>query len=583
MRYVMREHRNSGASLAALAALTLVLTAPPLAGQQQGASPLPEGSCAVIVASRRNLDEARAFQTQNGHLRFGHVFRAPNGAYAISLGHLPQDRARGWIDREAAAGRIPDDSFCSTARGFQVVLQPPGAPNPPAPEEPGQFQADLLHSAELHALQARLALLGHYDGLIDGNWGPMSQGALTAWRAGRGQPPTDPRVADAVAAFLVSDEAFDNAGWTRFRLPDFGLSLLLPINQGNPQRGTGGDVRFQAAGGTPRLVVTTGDEPTTERRHETLLGRHAGGGRPYRLRGESRWVSQVRTGDGDVYLRSERQPDGQWSSVTVTGNLNDGSTRLAIAGIGPLDAPEPSLPADGTLTAEVVEARADRPPPPEPGEDEEPEEPNVALGWQPMGAGFFVSTAGHVLTHGGVVQACRDIRIDGQRAQVVGSVPDWDLALLRLPDMPQGRRPLPLSAAAPQLNTSVTAAGFVSEPERGQQGSFHTLRMNIWNAPGQRENDHLFQLSAPIPSGALGGPIVDAQGRVIGVGVAADTPQARGAQRGAAVTGDVARSFLLLQRLRPQAPDGGAGAAGLTPAQLAQRMAAGTVAITCAP
>lgn len=147
-----------------------------------------------------------------------------------------------------------------------------------------------------------------------------------------------------------------------------------------------------------------------------------------------------------------------------------------------------------------------------------------------LGSGFIFASDGQILTNAHVVAQARRIRVtlaDGRTfdAGLVGSDPDVDVAVLRigadhLPVAELGRTPLKvgqlvLAVGNPYgLNWTVTA-GVVSALNR-------TLE-----APGFRRMTNLIQTDTPINPGNSGGPLVDSQGRVVGI-TTAMMPMAQG-------------------------------------------------------
>src|SRR5713101_2296191 len=147
-----------------------------------------------------------------------------------------------------------------------------------------------------------------------------------------------------------------------------------------------------------------------------------------------------------------------------------------------------------------------------------------------IGSGFIFASDGQILTNAHVVAQARRIQVtlaDGRKfdAGLVGSDPDVDVAVLRigadhLPVAELGRAPLRvgqlvIAVGNPYgLNWTVTA-GVVSALGR-------TL-----DAPRSRKMTNLIQTDTPINPGNSGGPLVDSQGRVIGI-TTAMMPMAQG-------------------------------------------------------
>lgn len=147
-----------------------------------------------------------------------------------------------------------------------------------------------------------------------------------------------------------------------------------------------------------------------------------------------------------------------------------------------------------------------------------------------IGSGFIFSSDGQILTNAHVVERARRIQVtlaDGRKfdAGLIGSDPDVDVAVLRigvdhLPVAEMGRIPLKvgqlvIAVGNPYgLNWTVTA-GVVSALGR-------TL-----DVPGTRTMTNLIQTDTSINPGNSGGPLVESNGRVVGI-TTAMMPMAQG-------------------------------------------------------
>jgi len=147
-----------------------------------------------------------------------------------------------------------------------------------------------------------------------------------------------------------------------------------------------------------------------------------------------------------------------------------------------------------------------------------------------LGSGFIFASDGQILTNAHVVAQARRIRVtlaDGRTldAGLVGADTEVDVAVVRigaerLPVAEMNRTPLKvgqlvLAVGNPYgLNWTVTA-GVVSALNR-------TL-----DAPGIRKMTDLIQTDTSINPGNSGGPLVDSQGRVVGI-TTAMLPMAQG-------------------------------------------------------
>lgn len=133
------------------------------------------------------------------------------------------------------------------------------------------------------------------------------------------------------------------------------------------------------------------------------------------------------------------------------------------------------------------------------------------------GSGFFISQDGYVVTNNHVVEGARDIRIVYAKggtapAQLVGTAPEFDLAVLRVDgpvpavadwgdsrQLPLGSHLIAIGSALGQYQNSVTS-GILSGFNRQLAGM-----------------SGLLQTDAAINQGNSGGPLINLAGQVIGI------------------------------------------------------------------
>ena len=139
------------------------------------------------------------------------------------------------------------------------------------------------------------------------------------------------------------------------------------------------------------------------------------------------------------------------------------------------------------------------------------------------GTGFVWDELGHVVTNFHVVEGASQVRVrfqDGQtyEAEVVGVAPTKDLALL---NVERKATPIPVGTSEDlQVGQSVLAIG-------NPFGLDQTLTAGIVSALGRetrspegRVIEDVIQTDAAINPGNSGGPLLDSQGKVIGVNTA---------------------------------------------------------------
>jgi S1-C subfamily serine protease len=136
------------------------------------------------------------------------------------------------------------------------------------------------------------------------------------------------------------------------------------------------------------------------------------------------------------------------------------------------------------------------------------------------GTGFFISTAGHLVTNAHVVERCRQIRVrlpgaQWSRADLVSAREDIDLALLRTKERASAGVARIRSSSSVKLGEDAIAFGF---PLTGALSADGNLTVgNISSLSGWQSDRTKFQISVPVQPGNSGGPLVDRSGLVIGV------------------------------------------------------------------
>ncbi|MCB8968778.1 MAG: trypsin-like peptidase domain-containing protein [Chloroflexota bacterium] len=158
---------------------------------------------------------------------------------------------------------------------------------------------------------------------------------------------------------------------------------------------------------------------------------------------------------------------------------------------------------------------------------------NIAVGGG-QGSGFLYDTQGHFVTNNHVVDSGGSIVVtfsDGSQssARVVGTDPDSDLAVIRVDQLPANVVPVTLADSdALQVGQFVIAIG----NPFGLQGSMTTGIVSALGRllPSSTSNGasysipDVIQTDAAINPGNSGGPLLDVQGRVIGVNSAIESP-----------------------------------------------------------
>ncbi len=149
---------------------------------------------------------------------------------------------------------------------------------------------------------------------------------------------------------------------------------------------------------------------------------------------------------------------------------------------------------------------------------------------QALGSGFVVDKNGHIVTNYHVVQGANEIRVgfsnrDTVEAKLVGSDPSTDIAVLRVNVDANALTPLPLGDSdRVRVGDPVVAIGNPFGLDRTATAGIISALQRLITSPDPRFSiDHVIQTDAPINKGNSGGPLLDAQGEVIGVNTQIET------------------------------------------------------------
>lgn len=142
----------------------------------------------------------------------------------------------------------------------------------------------------------------------------------------------------------------------------------------------------------------------------------------------------------------------------------------------------------------------------------------VGTGW--LGPKGYIITAHHVIEGATLLELARDGKVIG-RAELVVSDPANDIAILRpLKPLPT-RVAIAFSSAPAQLGERVFTLGYPAPETLGMSlkmtsGEVSAMAGND-AATGRRDDARFLQVSMPIHSGNSGGPVIDGQGRAVGI------------------------------------------------------------------
>jgi S1-C subfamily serine protease len=166
-------------------------------------------------------------------------------------------------------------------------------------------------------------------------------------------------------------------------------------------------------------------------------------------------------------------------------------------------------------------------------------------GGDASGTGFVWDAAGHIVTNDHVVQGSGEVAVrfasgEVRRASIVGTAPNYDLAVLRLDNTRALPPPIPVGTSADlKVGQSVFAIGNPFGLDQSlTTGIISALKRRLPTASG-REIGDVIQTDAAINPGNSGGPLLDSAGRVIGVNTAILSPSGTSAGIGFAIPIDI--------------------------------------------
>jgi 2-alkenal reductase len=161
------------------------------------------------------------------------------------------------------------------------------------------------------------------------------------------------------------------------------------------------------------------------------------------------------------------------------------------------------------------------------------------------GTGFVWDAAGHIVTNNHVVQGTTALVVrlssgDVAEAEVVGTAPNYDLAVLRLRNARQLAKPIAIGSSADlQVGQAAFAIGNPYGLDQSLSSGIISALKRRLPTSGGREIANVIQTDAAINPGNSGGPLLDSSGRLIGVTTAILSPSGTNAGIGFAIPIDV--------------------------------------------
>jgi S1-C subfamily serine protease len=146
-----------------------------------------------------------------------------------------------------------------------------------------------------------------------------------------------------------------------------------------------------------------------------------------------------------------------------------------------------------------------------------------------VGSGFVIDKAGHIVTNYHVVRGASSIRVSFSnneriKAKVIGVDPSTDLAVRKVDVKSRALRTLPLgSSDSVRVGDQVIAIGNPFGLDRSVTSGIVSAVQRRIEAPNQLSIEHVIQTDAALNHGNSGGPLLNAEGEVIGVNAQIET------------------------------------------------------------
>jgi S1-C subfamily serine protease len=146
-----------------------------------------------------------------------------------------------------------------------------------------------------------------------------------------------------------------------------------------------------------------------------------------------------------------------------------------------------------------------------------------------LGSGFVIDKAGYIVTNYHVIGDAQSVQVsfsnnDTMKARIVGKDSFTDVALLKVGASSRALKPLQLgNSDTVQVGDQVAAIGNPFGYDRSITLGIVSALQRSLTAPSGSPIDHVIQTDAALNHGNSGGPLLNAQGEVIGVSSAIST------------------------------------------------------------
>ena len=205
------------------------------------------------------------------------------------------------------------------------------------------------------------------------------------------------------------------------------------------------------------------------------------------------------------------------------------------------------------------------------------------------GTGFVWDNNGHVVTNNHVVQNANEVAIrfasgEVTRADIVGTAPNYDLAVLRIRSARGLPPPMAVGSSSDlKVGQSAFAIGNPFGLDQSMSsGIISALKRRLPTSSG-REIANVIQTDTAINPGNSGGPLLDSAGRLIGVTTAILSPSGSNAGIGLAIPVDIVNRVVPDLIRNGRVPTPGIGIVSASEADAARLGTEGVIVVRTVP
>lgn len=191
------------------------------------------------------------------------------------------------------------------------------------------FRASGLTREDKRFLQAALAFEGHYNGLLDGDWGRLSQSAFESYSwSTLGEPSEEWHMAFLAMSFF---QLFDRDGWQIDYSEPMQMSMMVPSEAVTFDPVTDTFANFHHTQSTLAYSIGVLDLETAQSMHGFTFDWHEVATEPYSVRKDNLAVTTGTRRDGSVLYTRSNYINGGWSTVMLSADRVDVPILNAVA------------------------------------------------------------------------------------------------------------------------------------------------------------------------------------------------------------------------------------------------------------